>query len=455
MVKTTEENFDYISQRALGNFEIYAPMRDAGTIAQEFIENGAKDLGVARNTLIRDLISAKVSSCLEFQPETDLPYGSSRGSVRLRKAFGEFYSKHMNTAEKVTEDHVIVAAGTGAALFHLTMVVADPGDVVLVPAPYYGNFDVHLRTSTGVDFVMTQPFSASDFKIDFEKMEAAVKEAESNGKHVAAVLLANPNNPLGRCHPEEDLKKLLQFANSHSLHVIVDEIYALSTFGHFKNSAPPLPNPFVSILSIQNLKELIDPKLVHVVYGMSKDFGINGFRVSFAIDQYNSQLRNALVRESFVSHFSSISDRLIANILSDTTFLDKLIEGYQRAVDILESYDIPYYAAEAGHFIWIDARKFLIGAMLPPREPTTEDEVILWCYLLEGGVYVVPGHAFHAEKAGFFRATFALDWDTINPAWNLLCQLLTSFDIKAMEQAKKEEGEVLKKARGRDAILYE
>lgn len=81
----------------------------------------------------------------------------------------------------------------------------------------------------------------------------------------------------------------------HNLHLISDEIYALSSFSHLIDTSKQ--DPFQSILSI-NYKDFIDPSLVHVIYGMSKDFAVNGFRVGFIINQFNEPLRLALMRSA-------------------------------------------------------------------------------------------------------------------------------------------------------------
>lgn len=98
-----------------------------------------------------------------------------------------------------------------------------------------------------------------------------------------------------RCYSRHDLETLLSFASKHNLHYISDEIYALSSFSHLIDTSKE--DPFHSILSI-NYKDYIDPNLVHVIYGMSKDFAINGFRVGFIITQFNEPLRLALMRSA-------------------------------------------------------------------------------------------------------------------------------------------------------------
>jgi 1-aminocyclopropane-1-carboxylate synthase len=106
--------------------------------------------------------------------------------------------------------------------------------------------------------------------------EDTVRALKSEGKTIRAVLLCNPQNPLGFCYPRETLLEYLRFVERHGLHLISDEIYALSIFDNpdFQD-----PQPFISILSIDARGEAgCDPARVHMLYGMSKDLCAAGLR---------------------------------------------------------------------------------------------------------------------------------------------------------------------------------
>jgi 1-aminocyclopropane-1-carboxylate synthase len=95
------------------------------------------------------------------------------------------------------------------------------------------------------------------------------------GRTPRMVVVCNPHNPLGFCYPRETLVAYLRFAEKHDLHLLVDEVYALSTY---ENPAVDA-QPFTSILAIDARGEAgCDPARVHVVYGMSKDFCAAGLR---------------------------------------------------------------------------------------------------------------------------------------------------------------------------------
>jgi xeroderma pigmentosum group C-complementing protein len=98
-----------------------------------------------------------------------------------------------------------------------------------------------------------------------QKYEQALLSARREGIKIRALLLCNPHNPLGKCYPFETLKELFMFCHRYSIHLISDEIYALSVF----NVEGSKRTPFTSVLSIDPTG-LLRTDQIHVQYGMSK-----------------------------------------------------------------------------------------------------------------------------------------------------------------------------------------
>jgi aspartate/methionine/tyrosine aminotransferase len=97
---------------------------------------------------------------------------------------------------------------------------------------------------------------------------------------IKAVVLTNPNNPLGRCYAPEVLRECLRFCHINNLHFISDEVYALSSF-----QEDPTSPPFVSVLSLLDSNgstsgaPSVMASRVHTVWSLSKDFGCSGIRL--------------------------------------------------------------------------------------------------------------------------------------------------------------------------------
>lgn len=130
----------------------------------------------------------------------DLSYGDPHGSKKLRGLVASMMNRHFKPRVPVELEHVIVTTGSGAAVFHLTMAITDPGDSVFVMAPYYGNFDADVVVHTGVDIVPVYPSHDDDIDLTVhdDVLEAAWQRAADQGKKVKAFLITNPHNPLGR-----------------------------------------------------------------------------------------------------------------------------------------------------------------------------------------------------------------------------------------------------------------
>jgi 1-aminocyclopropane-1-carboxylate synthase len=138
-----------------------------------------------------------------------------------------------------------------------------------------------LRVQAKVVGVDVGPHPASPSTLDaFEHQLALFNQAnEPTGNAVRAVMLCNPHNPLGFNYPRDTLVAYARFCEKHNLHLVSDEIYALTQFEN-----PDIKDeehvPFTSILAVDVLEEAgCNPARVHVLYGAAKDFGMNGARL--------------------------------------------------------------------------------------------------------------------------------------------------------------------------------
>lgn len=129
-------------------------------------------------------------------------YGRPEGSNRLRQLVASTITRHFKPIQDVEQDHIIVTAGAGAAIFYLTMALTDPGDSILVVSPYYGNFDADVSFNSQVDIVplyLNANGEDWDMHVDDKVLEQTMMDATNNkGKRVKTLLITNPHNPFGR-----------------------------------------------------------------------------------------------------------------------------------------------------------------------------------------------------------------------------------------------------------------
>ena len=133
-------------------------------------------------------------------------------------------------------EQVAVLAGAGSVLEILFHALADPGDGVLVPTPSYAGFWPDLETRDELSIVPVHCPSDDGFRITVGRLEQARRAA---GRPVRALLFTSPSNPMGTVFEPADLAGVLAWAEEVGIHVVFDEVYALSVFGDRRSPAAP------------------------------------------------------------------------------------------------------------------------------------------------------------------------------------------------------------------------
>eukprot|EP00253_Pinus_taeda_P032651 PITA_32651 len=370
--------------------------------------SGIIEMGLAENQLSFDLLESwllahpNASICAEEElsrfKEIAL-YQGYHGLPTCREAIAMFMEEVGGGKAKFEGDRIVLTAGATAANELLIFCLADPGEAFLVPTPFYPGFDRDLKWRTGVELIPVQCSSSNDFQITIPALEAAYQQARSQNIKVKGLLITNPSNPLGTTMDATTLRKLLAFASDKNIHLVCDEIYSGSVF-----SSPK----FTSIAEILVTNKISQTEFVHIVYSLSKDLGLPGFRVG-VIYSYNDTVVTAARRMSSFSLVSSQTQHLIAAILSDTEFAKKyLAENSKRLrtrhemlVSRLRVAGINCLNSNAGLFSWVDLRHLL-------ESPDQEGEIALWKIILkEIGLNVSPGSSCHCGEPGWFRFCFA------------------------------------------------
>jgi len=392
--------------------------------------SGYISLGLAENSLMHADLLQHVQKQFSL-PENACTYGDGfTGSRRLKLAIARLLNRSLNPITPLEADHILVTNGCSSALEQLAWAIANPGEGFLLGRPYYTrlNMDPSLRAGAKVipvNFGGTDPLAVPSIGA----YENAICEAELNGQRIAGLLLCNPHNPLGRCYPRETLVGLLRLYQRHRIHVISDEIYALSVWAEAGHDGV-VGASFESCLSLAT-DDIIDPELVHVVWGMSKDFGANGFRVG-AIISRNPPLLTSLLQGAIYSSISSVSDHVACNLLEDDVWIDtylaenrrRLAEHYELATTWAATHGIEFAGGvNAAFFLWLNFGK-AYHARHPEKAVTDVDTEIMRS-LLEAKVFVAPGSSFGAEEKGWFRLVFSVERSALEKGLNRVLMALS------------------------------
>lgn len=186
-------------------------------------------MGIANNFLMEKELLAFFHDNLQLVP-SDLTYGTSLfGSHRLFQALRLHYnSKAFSPVRLVLPEHIMTGPGCGPLLDQIFEHIADPGDGVLIAAPYYNGFDADLSCRSAVRgipvYSNTDDGTGShnfERKAAMRGFEEALQEQE---RTIKAVIVCNPNNPVGRCYNRAALVEYGKFAEKHDLHLVFDEV---------------------------------------------------------------------------------------------------------------------------------------------------------------------------------------------------------------------------------------
>ncbi|XP_057417140.1 1-aminocyclopropane-1-carboxylate synthase 7-like [Lotus japonicus] len=322
------------------------------------------------------------------------------GLESFRTAMASFMEQIRGGRAKFDPDRVVLTAGATAANELLTFILANPGDALLVPTPFYPGFDRDLRWRTGVNIVPIHCDSSNNFQVTPRALEAAYKKAESMKTKVRGVLITNPSNPLGVTIQRSVLEEILDFVTRKNIHLVSDEIYSGSVFSSTE---------FVSIAEILEAQKYKNAERVHIVYSLSKDLGLPGFRVG-TIYSYNDKVVTTARRMSSFTLISSQTQHLLATMLSDEKFTESYIKinrerlrkRYQMMIEGLRNVGIECLEGNAGLFCWMNLNP-LLG-----KKPTREGELEIWNAVVhEVKLNISPGSSCHCDEPGWFRVCFA------------------------------------------------
>ncbi|EYE98293.1 putative aspartate aminotransferase [Aspergillus ruber CBS 135680] len=365
---------------------------------------GIVNIGLAENTLMQEEMKAFINSHLSVESHA-LTYGDGfSGSIKLKKALCHFLNHHFRPHTTLVPSHMVVTAGASNAIECCAWSLCDPDDYVLIGRPYWTTFRTMLGNRASVNVLEIQFEGLDPFSLEaVECFKEAYKRATEEGKIVKAILLCSPNNPLGRCYPQEVLCSYMRLCNDLDIHLVSDELYALSVW---ENLELENPIPFKSALCFE-AKNLMNPEKLHVIWGMSKDFGATGLRIGCLISQSNKQFLDACESISLFSFPSSLADNTVAELLADDSFTEhfislnraRLSDNYRHITGLLKERGIPYSQSNAALFVWVH-----LGAVTRNRAATDGD--ILECLHREK-VYVTSGLTYASEEPGWFRIVIA------------------------------------------------
>ena len=331
-------------------------------------------------------------------------YTPAAGTVDLRKAVCE--RMKADCGIDYTPSQVVVSSGAKHLVYLALRVLVNPGDEVILPAPFWVSYIELIKMVGGVPVVVNAT-EAEHFKLSAEKLAAAVTPKTK------AVILNNPSNPTGMMYSREELEAIAKVCVEHEVYVISDEIYYGLVYDGKSFTSFASLSPQVRDLTV-------------LVNGVSKSYAMTGWRIGYACA--NDKI--AKVMSNYVSHStgspSAISQKAAMTALSGPQEkLSSMLQSFEeRRNYIVERMNripgISCIKPEGAFYVMMNLEKIL-GKTVHGVE-ITNDDVFADAFLKHGLVAVVPGAGFGAPN--FVRWSYATSMENIKEGLDRLEKFL-------------------------------
>ena len=315
-------------------------------------------------------------------------YTPAAGLPALRSAIADKTLRDSGLA--VSADEVLVANGGKHALFNTFLTLLDPGDEVLLPAPYWVSYPEQIRFAGAVPVELPTDVDAS-FRVTVEQLEAA------RTPRTKALVFVSPSNPTGSVYPPEQVEAIGRWAVEHGIWVITDEIYEHLVYGDARHVSMPVAVP-----------ELRDRCVV--INGVAKTYAMTGWRVGWSIAPPPVTAAMARLQSHATSNVTNVAQRAALAALSGPTDVVKVMrDTYDRrrmvAYERLNAIQGVTCPLPQGAFYVFPSVEGVFGRRIGDRTVSTSQEL---CEALLDTVQValVPGEGFGAP--GGVRLSYAL-----------------------------------------------
>jgi aspartate aminotransferase len=327
---------------------------------------------------------------------TSSHYTAVTGTLALRQAICT--ATERDRGWKPTPDRVVVAVGAKHALFNLAMVLLDPGDEVVIPAPYWVSYPEQVRLFEGVPKIVETRVE-DGWRVSPSALAAAL------GPKTKAIILCTPSNPTGGAYSAAELGELLPVLRQTDAWIITDEIYGDLVYDGFEH------------VSLAKLAPDLADRLI-VVDGVSKTYAMTGWRIGWSISP--PEIAKAL---SKVQSQSTTNPTAVAQAAAEAALLGPRDELRQmcaifaarrrRMIDGLNA--IPGLRCELprGAFYAFTDVRGLYGIRHGGRVIASDEDVTLW-QLDVCGIAAVAGTPFGAP--GYVRFSYAASEQVIDEA---------------------------------------
>ncbi|MFC4117407.1 pyridoxal phosphate-dependent aminotransferase [Nonomuraea zeae] len=332
-------------------------------------------------------------------------YTPAGGLPELKQAIAAKTRRDSGYAVEAAQ--VLVTNGGKQAVYEAFATLLDPGDEVLVIAPYWTTYPEAIKLAGGVQVdVVTD--ESTGYLASVEQLEAARTE------RTKVLLFVSPSNPTGAVYGREETVAIGRWAAEHGLWVVTDEIYEHLVYGDAE---------FTSIATA--VPELGDR--IVILNGVAKTYAMTGWRVGWLIGPADVVKAATNLQSHATSNVSNVSQMAaLAAVSGDLSAVAEMRTAFDRRrqtmVRLLNEIPGVFCPEPKGAFYAYPSVKELIGKELRGKRPQSSAE-LAELILEEAEVAVVPGEAFGTP--GYFRLSYALGDDDLVEGVSRLAKLLS------------------------------
>jgi aspartate aminotransferase len=347
------------------------------------------------------IVDAAIAAC---SVPANHRYTPAAGLPELRAAIADKTKRDSDYV--VDASQVIVTNGGKHAVYNTFIALLDPGDEVLLPAPYWTTYPEPIALAEGVAVTIPTD-AAAGFRVTVDQLEAARTD------RTKALVFVSPSNPSGAVYPPDEVEAIGRWAVEHGIWVITDEIYEHLTYGDHVFTSMPARVP-----------ELADQCVI--LNGVAKTYAMTGWRVGWMIAPADVAAASANLQSHQTSNVANVSQRAALAAISGP--LDAVVEMRtaferrgRRMCEMLAAIDGVTVLDPQGAFYAFPSFEGVLGREIAGRRPESTLE-LADLLLDEAKVAIVPGEAFGSP--GYARLSFALGDDDLAEGIDRIASLL-------------------------------
>jgi aspartate aminotransferase len=311
-----------------------------------------------------------------------------------------------DSSYQVSPSQVLVTNGAKHAVYQSFAALLDPGDEVLLPAPYWTTYPEAIRLAGGVP-VQVPTEESTGYLTSVDALDRARTE------RTKALLFCSPSNPTGAVYPPEQVEVIGRWAAETGLWVVTDEIYEHLVYGQARHVSMPAVVPSLADRCV-------------VVNGVAKTYAMTGWRVGWMIGPPDVIIAATNLQSHLTSNVANVSQRAaLAAVTGDLSAVAAMRVAFDRRRQTITRMlaEIPGISCPEplGAFYVYPSVRGVLGRELRGRRPRTSAE-LAELILEEIEVAVVPGEAFGTD--GYLRLSYALGDDDLVEGAGRLQKLL-------------------------------